>query len=183
MIRILLAAAALGVLSLLAPRTGARAGRRTDPGGSLHARLAGHGEPGRVARTRGRCCCACPWRDDLSAGVQGGLLLRRRGRRLRAAGPRRQRHLVVSGVLRHGQRQLRPADRHPGQPVHHADHDREGAERDPGQPVQARRRCLDRHRHARRRCAGRHHRGAGRRHRRVLAVAWPVWRHLAAKAA
>ena len=48
-------------------------------------------------------------------------------------------------------------DRHPGRPVRHADHDREGAARDPGQPVQVRRRCLARHRHHRRRRTGIHH--------------------------
>ena len=74
--------------------------------------------------------------DDLSAHLQSWFLLRRRGRAVCSAGPGGQRHLVLSRLLHHRQRQLRPADRHRGQRDPDADHDAEGPERGFGQPGQ-----------------------------------------------
>ena len=150
MIRILLVAVALAVLPWLAPRPAHAQGDEqtlVDRATLALQEMVNQS----VSEDPRKHAAARPRGDDLPARVQGRLHPGRRRRRLRAAGACRQRHLVLSGVLRHGQRQFRVPDRHPGQPVRHDDHDREGAARDPGQPVQVRRRCLARHRHHRRR--------------------------------
>ena len=87
MIRILLVAAVLAVLPWLAPRPGARAKRRTDPGGPGDARRPGHDEPkrptirGGAARARAVMICPRVFKAGFFLGGEGGdcVLLARAG--------------------------------------------------------------------------------------------------------
>ena len=131
----------------------------------------------------GRFAAAGTRGDDLPAGVPRRLHPRRRGRRLRAARPRRRRLLVGPGLLRPRFRQHRLPGRHPGRRGDHGHPDQSRAERHPRQPVQGGGGRLDHAADGRRRHRGRDHGRRGGGHRRLLAEPRAVRRRSRSRAA